>query len=158
MPTGGALVVRQNKNWVFIVGNYTVTYDQFLELGYKLLHKIKSKKDEYKAILCPLRGGFFVSYFMSEHLKLPIIYLEISSYAGKDQREFKIGIKPDLEGGKFLLCDDIYDSGNTIKKIYSMYPDIEFDTICLISKIKDAEVIYAALVEDQWVDFFWEVM
>jgi hypoxanthine phosphoribosyltransferase len=140
------------------MGNYIVTYDQFIELNYKLLDKIKPKKDEYKAILCPLRGGFFVSYFMSEHLKLPIIYLEISSYAGKDQREFKIGIKPNLTEGKFLLCDDIYDSGNTIKKIYSMYPNVEFDTICLVSKIKDAEVIYAALIEDQWVDFFWEIM
>ena len=138
--------------------NYRVTYDQFIELSYKLLDNIESKKDQYKAILCPLRGGFFLSYFMSEHLKLPILYLEISSYTGHKQKNFKIGIKPDLKEGKFLLCDDICDSGNTIKKIYSLYPNVEFDTLCLVSKIKDAEIIYAALVEDQWVDFFWEIM
>ena len=141
------------------MNNYSVTYDKFLELSYQLLEKIKSNKEEYKAILCPLRGGFFLSYFMSVHLELPISYIEISSYAGKEQRRFQIGIKPDLIEGKFLLCDDIYDSGNTIKEIHSMYPNVDFDTICLVSKVKEAEVIYASLVDkDNWVDFFWEVM
>ena len=141
------------------MNNYSVTYDKFLELSYELLEKIKSNKSEYKAILCPLRGGFFLSYFMSVHLELPISYIEISSYAGKEQRRFQIGIKPDLIEGKFLLCDDIYDSGNTIKEIHSMYPNVDFDTICLVSKVKEAEVIYGSLVEkEKWVDFFWEVM
>jgi hypoxanthine phosphoribosyltransferase len=141
------------------MNNYSVTYDKFLELSYQLLEKIKSNKEEYKAILCPLRGGFFLSYFMSVHLELPISYIEISSYAGKEQRRFQIGIKPDLIEGKFLLCDDIYDSGNTIKEIHKMYPKVDFDTICLVSKVKEAEVIYASLVDkEKWVDFFWEVM
>ncbi len=141
------------------MNNYSVTYDKFLELSYQLLEKIKLNRKEYKAILCPLRGGFFLSYFMSVHLELPISYIEISSYAGKEQRRFQIGIKPDLIEGKFLLCDDIYDSGNTIKEIHSMYPNVDFDTICLVSKVKEAEVIYASLVDkDNWVDFFWEVM
>jgi len=141
------------------MNNYSVTYDKFLELSYKLLEKVKSNKENYKAILCPLRGGFFLSYFMSVHLELPISYIEISSYAGKEQRRFQIGIKPDLIEGKFLLCDDIYDSGNTIKEIHSMYPKVDFDTLCLVSKVKEAEVIYASLVDkDEWVDFFWEVM
>lgn len=139
--------------------NFKITYDLFLELSYKLLARVEKNKDEYKAILCPLRGGFFLSYFMSQHLELPISYIEISSYAGKEQRRFQIGIMPELIEGKFLLCDDIYDSGNTIKKIHSMYPQVEFDTICLVSKLRDAEVTYAHLAgKDQWVDFFWEVM
>ncbi len=139
--------------------NYSVTYEKFVELSYKLLEKIKDNREEYKAILCPLRGGFFLSYFMSVHLKLPISYIEISSYAGKEQRRFQIGIRPELIEGKFLLCDDIYDSGNTIKEIHKMYPNVDFDTICLVSKVKEAEVIYAELVDvDRWVDFYWEVM
>lgn len=139
--------------------NYLVTHERFVELSYELLDIIKERKQNYKAILCPLRGGFFLSYFMSVHLDLPISYIEISSYAGKEQRRFQIGIKPELVKGKFLLCDDIYDSGKTIKEIHKMYPDVDFDTICLISKEKDAEVIYAELVDvKRWVDFYWEVM
>jgi len=141
------------------MNQHIITHPRFIELSYKLLEEVKSKGVKYKAILCPLRGGFFLSYFMSVHLELPISYIEISSYAGKEQRRFQIGIKPDLIEGNFLLCDDIYDSGNTIKEIHSMYPGVNFDTICLVSKVKEAEVIYAALLEkDKWVDFFWEVM
>lgn len=141
------------------MNNFSVTYDKFVELSYQLLEKIRDRKDDYKAILCPLRGGFFLSYFMSVHLELPISYIEISSYAGREQRRFQIGIKPELIEGKFLLCDDIYDSGNTIREIHKMYPNVEFDTVCLVSKVKEAEVIYAALVDkENWVDFYWEVM
>lgn len=139
--------------------NLRISYDKYIELCYVLLEQIRASRDEYKAVLCPLRGGFFLSYFMSVHLELPISYIEISSYAGKEQRRFQIGIKPELIEGKFLLCDDIYDSGNTIKKIHSMYPQVEFDTICLVSKVSDAGVIYGELAErEQWVDFWWEVM
>jgi len=139
--------------------HYRVTYDRFVELSYQLLDRVKSNGSNYRAILCPLRGGFFLSYFMSVHLKLPISYIEISSYAGKEQMRFQIGIKPDLIEGKILLCDDIYDTGNTIKEIHSMYPNVDFDTICLVSKVKEAEVMYASLVDkDRWVDFYWEVM
>lgn len=138
--------------------NVYISYEKYLELGYSLLRRI-TDSGIYTTILCPLRGGFFLSYFMSIHLELPITYIEISSYSGKEQHEFKIGIKPELAGGRVLLCDDIYDSGSTIKKIHSLYPDIEFDTLCLVSKSKDAGVFYGELVEsDCWVDFFWEVM
>lgn len=141
------------------MSHINITYDDFVTLSKSLLEKVEPKKDEYKAILCPLRGGFFLSYFMSQRLQLPISYIEISSYAGKEQRGFQIGIKPEKITGKLLLCDDIYDSGKTIKKIHSMYPDVEFDTICLVSKVKDADIIYGKLIEsEKWVDFYWEIM
>ncbi len=141
------------------MSHINITHDDFVNLSKNLLEKVKEKKHDYKAILCPLRGGFFLSYFMSQRLELPISYIEISSYAGKEQRRFQIGIKPENIEGKFLLCDDIYDSGNTIKKIHSMYPNVEFDTVCLVSKFKDADIIYGKLVDpDKWVDFYWEIM
>jgi len=139
--------------------HYHVSPEKFEKLSYELLERLKGMGNSYKAILCPLRGGFYLSYFMSRHLKLPILYIEISSYSGKEQKDFQIGLKPELAEGNFLLCDDIYDSGRTIKEIHSMYPHVEFDTVCLVSKIEDAEVDYGELVEgDRWVDFYWEVM
>lgn len=139
--------------------NYTLTYDKFTELCYNLLDKVQKNREQYRAILCPLRGGFYLSYFMSVHLKLPVLYIEISSYTEKRQGMFRVGIKPDLPAGRYLLCDDIYDSGNTINKIHSMYPEADFETICLVSKTEDAGITYACHVEkDTWVDFFWEIM
>jgi hypoxanthine phosphoribosyltransferase len=131
----------------------------FKELSYRLLEHIRPKADQYQAILCPLRGGFFLSYFINQHLGLPIFYIEISSYSRKVQKDFQVGIKPELTEGKFLLCDDIYDSGSTIRKIHSMYPHVDFDTMCLVSKVDVPDIYYGRLIDPEvWVDFYWEVM
>jgi len=139
--------------------NFKIDFEIFKQLSHSLLNNLKGNEKSYKGILCPLRGGFYLSYFMSKHLNLPILYIEISSYTNKEQREFQIGLKPELAKGKFLLCDDIYDSGNTIKKIHSMYPHVTFDTICLVSKLEAENIKYGLKVnQNQWVDFFWETM
>ena len=136
-----------------------IDYHQFLELSYQLLEKLKKKSEKYQGILCPLRGGFFLSYFMSNHLKLPIQYLEISSYDGKTQKEFKIKNKTKLKKGKYLLCDDIYDTGKTIKKIKEIFPDCDFDSVFLVSKQNRDDILFAQKAEKKvWVDFFWETM
>jgi len=138
--------------------NFFVDYKLFIKLCYKLLDELKESGKRYKAILCPLKGGYYLSYFLSRHLNLPMVYIEITSYKGMERRGFQIGIKPDLSTDIFLLCDDIYDSGKTVKKIHSLYPHVIFDTACLINKKQDAEIYYGRLIGDEWVDFFWEVM
>ena len=139
--------------------NYYLSYEKFVAHAYKILEEIKKQGHEYQAILCPLRGGFFLSYFMSNHLKLPIRYLEISSYTGTEQKTFHIGNIPDLGKGRFLLCDDIYDSGNTIRKIREIFSGIDMDIAVVLTKKQEADLIYGEhLDEDQWIDFFWEVM
>lgn len=136
-----------------------VTPELFRELAYRALEIVRSHGEVYRAILCPLRGGFYLSYFMNRHLNLPILYLEISSYRGKIQNDFQIGIKPDLPPGRYLLCDDIYDRGKTVRTIHEMFPHAVFDTICLVSKTVEPGIWYADRVaEDSWVDFFWEIM
>lgn len=141
------------------MGNFYLSYERFVELAYQLLEQIKKNGTTYQAILCPLRGGFFLSYFMSNHLKLPIRYLEISSYTGTEQTGFNIGSVPDLEKGPFLLCDDIFDSGNTIRKIREIYSGIEFDVAVVLTKKQVDDVFFGEQVaHDEWVDFFWEVM
>jgi hypoxanthine phosphoribosyltransferase len=139
--------------------NYYLSHEKFLEIAYRLLDQIKKSGHEYQAILCPLRGGFFLSYFMSNHLKLPIRYLEISSYTGKEQKGFYIGNIPELEKGRFLLCDDIYDSGNTIHKIRELFQGIDLDIAVVLAKKELEDIHYGEIIEaDRWVDFYWEVM
>ena len=139
--------------------HFQVDFELFKKLSHELLDKIKSKNSIYSAILCPLRGGFYLSDFMSRQLKLPVFYLEISSYRKKEQTDFYIGIKPEIFSGKILICDDIYDSGKTMKSIYNMYPHADFDAACIISKTESKDIIYGLLVEkEKWVDFFWELV
>jgi len=136
-----------------------VDYTLFRELAYELLEKIRGNGKTYRAILCPLRGGFYLSYFMSRHMHLPMEYIQISSYDRMEQKDFSIGIRSDIGSDLFLLCDDIYDSGRTIRMIRSLYPHVSFDAVCLVSKDRNAPVLYGRCVEPPvWVNFFWETM
>ena len=136
-----------------------VDVNLFQELAYKLLEDIRQNNKAYRAVLCPLRGGFYLSYFMSKHLGIPMEYIQISSYEESERKEFSVGIRSDLEKDLFLLCDDIYDSGRTIRMIHSLYPHVSFDTVCLVAKVLDAPVYYGMHVSpDVWVNFFWEIM
>jgi xanthine phosphoribosyltransferase len=131
----------------------------FQELSDKLLEEISQNGKTYSAVLCPLRGGFYLSYFMSKHLGIPMEYIQISSYDKTERKEFSVGIRSDLGEDLLLLCDDIYDSGRTIKMIHSLYPRVNFDAACLVSKVHDAPVYFGMHVSpDVWVNFFWEIM
>lgn len=131
----------------------------FSKLSHNVIEQIRNSGKKYDYILCPLRGGFFLSYVVNNHLKIPIKYLEISSYSEKDQGDFIIGIQPNLHKGSYLLCDDIYDSGKTVKKIQEMYSDIDMDVACLLSKQPVANFYVGEYIDDErWVDFFWEIL
>ncbi len=139
--------------------HYEVDYEKFLKLSKQLLEIIKNNHIEYQAILCPLKGGFLFSYFISKRLNLPIHFVEISSYHEKQQKNFTMGHIPKLKPGKYLICDDIYDSGKTIHKLLDTYKNIDFDIACLITKQKKAPIYSAQKVgKEIWVDFFWETM
>jgi hypoxanthine phosphoribosyltransferase len=133
-----------------------IDYDEFLILRQQLVEQI-SLDVHYDGILCPLRGGFCISNFISRRLGLPMIYLDISSYNGTTQGEFSIASIPQLNGNRYLLCDDIYDTGSTLRVINSLYPGVELHPYVLVSKSRDAAVTYSRLIDpDKWVDFFWE--
>jgi hypoxanthine phosphoribosyltransferase len=136
-----------------------ISPDLFSKLSHKVIDQVKESGKQYDFILCPLRGGFFLSYVVNNHLKIPIKYLEISSYNKKNQGEFTIGIQPDLSHGTYLLCDDIYDSGKTIKKIREMYKGIDMDVACILSKQPVDNFYIGQYIDDErWVDFFWEIL
>ena len=137
----------------------SIDYNTFLELSYQLLAAVRRNGKTYRSILCPLRGGFYLSHFMSRHLNLPMEYIQISSYDKAEQKDFSVGIRSDIGDELLLLCDDIYDSGRTISMIHSLYPHVAFDTVCLVAKDRNAPVLYGRFVESAvWVNFFWEIM
>ncbi len=140
-------------------GNFLIDYGRFREICYELLERLNRKGETYNGILCPLKGGFYLSNFMSRHLSLPIEYVVISSYRGKEQHGFSIPYRAEITSGRYLLCDDVYDSGRTIEKIYDLYPHLEFETVCVASKVEREDILYGCLVDkDRWIDFFWEIM
>ena len=136
-----------------------IDLDDFTGLCYDLLGMIRESGQVYDGILCPLKGGFYLSHFMSRHLGIPLFYIEISSYRGRTAGDFYIGQRPGSLKGRVLICDDIYDTGNTIKKIHEIFPAVDFHAACLVTKEKSAPAYYGLYVDkERWVDFFWEMI
>jgi len=136
---------------------FYVSSELFETLAQRLLGEVRADGTRYDGVLCPLRGGYWLSRAMARGLGLPIYDIEISSYVEHERKSFTFGRRPDLADGTYLLCDDIYDSGNTINMIISLYPGSRFDVVCLVTK-RDVGIRSGMAVEpDVWVEYFWEV-
>lgn len=144
-----------------------LSYEDFKKLAEKsknLVKEITSKRPSYyRGILCPLRGGFYLSDYISRCLSLPVHYIYISSYDnGKIQKELKIHFLPKLEKNqRYLICDDILATGKTVKKIIELYPDINFEVLVLY-KHKNIDYPFKhywfrEINGSIWVNFFWEL-
>lgn len=141
------------------MNNPFIDITEFTALCYRLLGMVRESGQVYDGILCPLKGGFYLSHFMSRHLELPVHYMEISSYRGRRAGDFSIGQRPGSLSGRFLICDDIYDTGSTIGMIREIFPAARFDAACLVTKDPAAPVLYGRVTDrDEWVDFFWEMI
>lgn len=139
--------------------NFFINFDEFVRLSYLILEKIKGDGARYDSILCPLKGGFYLSDFLSRRLEIPVNYLQISSYRGNEKCEYFIRCIPEIDHETALICDDIYDTGGTIRRIGEIFPLVKFDAACLVTKERDVPVFYGTYVDrDTWVDFFWEKM
>lgn len=143
-----------------------LNYQDFILMADKavdIVNKIITKnKNYYQGIVCPLRGGFYLTDYIARRLDLPVNYLYISSYGdGKEQKDFKIHFLPELQKNKrYLICDDILATGNTVKKIIEIYPNIKFEAIVLYKhKNQQYPIKHYAIREIEsnvWVNFFWE--
>ncbi len=144
-----------------------LTYPEFLNLAKKGLsivqNKIKKNPKYYEGILCPLRGGFYLTDFISRRIShIPVYYIYLTSYEnGKIQKDIKIHFISELKSQKrYLICDDILATGNTVKKIMDIYPESKFEALVLYKhKNKIYPLPHYAIREVEanvWINFFWE--
>jgi len=134
-----------------------ISYTDFI----KLASSIQIDPLEYDGIICPLRGGFYLSNYLSHKYSLPMFYVDLHSYADdKKRKKIYLDSFQNVDDGRYLLVDDIYDSGNTIKFIKNvLYHHAELDVCTLVSKQSIKNLICTKYVEtDVWVEFFWEIV
>ena len=100
----------------------------------------------------------YLADYIIRQTKLPLYFLRLESYNEQEQREIRVHSIPYLEEGKYLIIDDIYDTGKTIEWIKNNYIDCEFDSMVLITKQNVENLIFGKRVDqDKWVTFFWEI-
>lgn len=142
-----------------------IFYEDFLSLAQKVFEKISlvGLTKNYKGIICPLNGGLYLSEYLSRRSSLPIYCIDIKSY-NKEHKQDRMKIKsfvPVTEPGNYIIADDIYDTGNTLKQIidfYSFKDRFKFDVAVLVTnKVIDRVNFYGVFNQTkEWVNFCWE--
>ena len=111
-------------------------FDKVRNDALKLAHKI-FKEDNFvpNIIYCALRGGAYMANVISEYYKLAvkdkkIMFAAVSShsYTGVHEANNTVNVEgwtlsPDKikKDDKIMLIDDIYDSGNTINELVTLF-------------------------------------
>ena len=113
--------------------NEVLTYQKFVDACKQIARKIKMfYPSEFTAIYGIPRGGLSMSLYLSHLLSLPVA---------------------DCPCKADLICDDISDSGKTLRK----YKD-KFIVTIYYHKQSDVEPdIWIYEKKDKWIQFPWEV-
>lgn len=134
-----------------------------------LHHTIMSSNTEYDEILALARGGAVPGVWLSHRLGIPVRIIEVSlrDYQQVDTHQL-VQIEKGIKAGKkYLLVDDMVDSGKTISLFFTLTGNMcenQPHLAVLIHNISCPLPItprFAARTIDrrfdkQWVTFWWE--
>lgn len=130
-------------------------------LSQYILQDPRSKKLEYVLIIT--RGGLVPGYFIAQNLKIKKIKtICLESYTPDRKQDSTLrhmqidGFSEKiLEPEKWLIVDEIADSGKSISFVKSLFPNVL--SCCLYTKNTDFCDFYGKHIEkDAWIDFPWE--
>jgi uncharacterized protein len=113
-----------------------VSWDEYNRLVEKLAVKVWESGYQFDAIVCLARGGLRIGDVFSRLFEKPLGVLFTSSYredGGTKQSRLIIGkdmaVASDLPGSKWLLVDDLVDSGATLVEVLPQlkkrYPNLQ---------------------------------
>ena len=154
--------------------NYT--YLAFQKDINTLLKKIEVSKRKFDYILALSRGGLVPGVVLSHKLKIPLIPQMWSTRDYKSLNVHTTWIPDQIkEGKKFLVVDDIYDSGETILSLFSNWSSF-VERGLGINKVIDHTAVAVLLYNSdtqypveffgtafsrrkfkKFINFFWEI-
>jgi hypoxanthine phosphoribosyltransferase len=117
-------------------------------------NKIKEKNEKYDSVIGIKNGGIIPARLISKELEINEI--EFISINPDQSNKFYYRIKNDK---KYLLIDEIYDTGKTFLTVKDYLKNIEYNFACLISRytIQDDKIIIGKILNNEkWIVFPWE--
>lgn len=148
--------------------NYT--FDMFKQDISALYQLIQTSGQKYDEIVALVRGGAIPGVWLSHKLGIPIRFVQLSFLEGSLLVEMPALLQIEKEiraGRKFLVVDDILDSGRTLCHFYDMtgqLTDLQPHLAVLIQNItcpRPVQPQFAGRTIDrrfdkEWVNFWWE--
>lgn len=136
-----------------------LTYNEIAEMAKDVIKKLPANV-EWKGIVALTRGGLVPAEFIAEHMNIQnLIALNVKSYDEKTQGAMEILNQKSLaDGGKdCLVIDDLADTGKTVEKIRTLYPNATIVTLMVKPKGKNTVHHYSAdFPQDLWLHYPWE--
>lgn len=159
-----------NTLGIFSYMGIMIDEDRFKSLADSMVKNIRRNRrflSKKPIVLGILNGGKNLADYISEELSLRKEYISIKTRDGKSGNRGIMGIGNWVNvhfpsylysDNKFLIVDDILDSGLTMNIAKNLFSNSKIAV--LIVKSHDGERIspdyYGEIVQDEWVDFFWE--
>lgn len=144
--------------------NIVIDEQKFKVIAGKLYEQIIS--DNYikqkPTVIGILNGGKIIADYIANRLNLNIDYIKVSSRGTPGQKGkssinkfIDITITDNLLVDRpYLILDDIADSGLTIQIVKRLLPRSK--SAVLLTKNAMKTDYYGMVIEDKWVDFYWE--
>ena len=125
-----------------------------------LVQEIKNRSSNFKPthIVGIARGGLIPAVMLSHQLNLPMETLGVSFRDNKATHHTKF--KP-IDDARYLIVDDINDSGTTFKVVSDIFRNrrLDFKTAAIINKKSShfsVDFFGEMFYYDDWINFPWE--
>ena len=148
--------------------------NQYLELAGTIIKNLENSPflhlQPRPKIIGILNGGKMLADYLSIYFNLPISYIQSHSREGEPGSLGIKGTKGTIDlsipisllnqsNKQYLIVDDIYESGTTMKTIQKLFPNSR--SCVLIHKAVDSSQVktdfYGKIVSPEvWIDFYWE--
>lgn len=141
-------------------GKEFISWDQFHKDTISLGEELK-KQGPWDGIIAITRGGLVPAAILAQELNIKMIdTICISSYDDEKKAKsdnFKVLKNAQEKPGKWLIVDDLVDSGDTAKVVKKLFP--LGVVACVYAKPKgesSADIFFKRIAQETWIVFPWE--
>jgi len=142
--------------------SFTVNWEEFHRDSRVLAWRLLETKKKWERIIAVARGGLIPAAIIARELNIHYIdTVCISSYTLEHQGEMSIlkGVSELKDSNdKYLIIDDLVDTGKTGRAVREMIPNAYFATVYAKPDGKPMVDTYVTEVsQDTWVFFPWDM-
>jgi uncharacterized protein len=129
------------------------TWDEIEFLIKDLAIQLKNAKKKYDCILGITNGGIIPARLLAREFNVELIQL----IPVRNKVLVKSEMPCLLPENKYLIVDDIYDTGNTYNKVAAAMKGFSCDFVFLMSRFNTCSGISSKILNhDKWIIFPWE--
>jgi len=112
----------------------------------------------WKGIIAVTRGGLVPAAVIARELEIRLIdTVCLASYHRQDQGELKVLKRVNTDGRRWLLIDDLVDTGNTARTVRHMLPEAHFATVYAKPAGRPmVDTFITEVSQDTWILFPWD--